>query len=179
MMLSEKRAGVALPRGWVRQSQTMPVRVDVVYSKAAHLGWTETITCPSCQQRWKAGVKVSGVGTGSAPYGVGREAARERAGIEAFSNASEEGERLIRLAKCPGCGHRQASGFSLMGVGGGFVLALFAGSVPGLLAERFKVMGLVSCVVIPGAWYAFARWDQQRNRAEADRRVVFERLPAS
>ncbi|MFO0599972.1 MAG: hypothetical protein U0228_31975 [Myxococcaceae bacterium] len=148
----------------------MPLRLDVVHTRSTTLGWTEELECPKCQRRWKAGVRVTGTGRGSANYGIGNQQARDRAGIEAFSNASEEGARLIRLAACPACGHRQGLGLSLVGVGGGFIVGLMAASIGALLPR----LALLACVLWPGVWFAVARWDQRRNQRLADARVVFE-----
>lgn len=151
------------------------------HERTSTLDWTEQVTCPKCKANWKAGVKVEATGQGVARYGIGNESAQERAGIAAFSNASEFGEQLIRLAKCPRCGHRREGSYSLgvSGLGLGFVVGiLISGAFAGVAdALNLPAGGCLSILVLPGTMAWFSRWKRGREFAEADQAVVFERLP--
>lgn len=157
----------------------MPIpRVDVVYRKTSALDWSEQVSCPKCNTRWKARVQVAASGTGAAAYGIGRDAAKDRAGIDAFTNASEAGERLIRLSKCPKCGHRRVGAVSLWGLAVGFVAGFLASGVFSLIGQGVHSNALagLGCLVGPVVMVWVARLVRQREFAEADASVVAEPL---
>ena len=81
----------------------MPARIDVVYSQESNIDWKEPVTCGSCRTQFVAQVRSRGEGSGRAVYGLGRGSAADRAGMEAFSAALEEGKTLVRLRRCPRC----------------------------------------------------------------------------
>jgi hypothetical protein len=107
----------------------MPARIDVVYSTTARLDWTEVVTCPHCGYRSKAGVVVANRGTGRAAYGIGQEAARDRAGINAFTGAVDGARLMLQRARCPKCQKR-------------------AGGVPWLAVKSFFLWSFVASVVL-------------------------------
>ncbi len=147
-----------------------------MYQRESALDWSEKVSCPKCNFTWKARVQVGGRGTGSAVYGVGRDSAKERAGIDAFSNASAEGERLIRLSKCPKCGHRRAGPVSFSGLALGFLAGfLVCGLVSGLAeAIHLPKVGALGCLVGPAVMIWVARYKRRAELAQADAHVVCE-----
>ncbi len=140
---------------------------DTLHTQTSRLDWSEVITCPGCRTKWKARVKVKASGTGRAHYGIGQEDAHDRAGVSAFSNASEAGAALIRRAKCPRCGQRSGGLFSLA------FQSIAITAVLGWLSYRWLPERLGGFLAVAGVlvitplliWYGLS---------QAERRVSFE-----
>ncbi|MHB8876976.1 MAG: hypothetical protein ACYC8T_25040 [Myxococcaceae bacterium] len=80
--------------------------INVRYTTRAALDWAEVVTCPHCGLKSRAGIAVVGVGSSKATLGIGRDEARERAGIGAFADAVGSAKSMIQRARCPKCGKR-------------------------------------------------------------------------
>jgi len=92
------------------------VRVNSAYTET-QLDWTEVITCPRCQAKWKGQVFARAHGRGktynayAAPDDNG---ALEAAGIDAFANAVDTGKAMLRRARCLRCRKRMGAVDSLV-----------------------------------------------------------------
>jgi DNA-directed RNA polymerase subunit RPC12/RpoP len=141
---------------------------DIVHRKTSSLDWTEVITCPHCGHVAKGRVHVSAEGRGNAHYGLFNDDAKERAGVDAFANASSKGEELLRRAKCAACGKRAAGagGAILSASGLGFLMAVFGFST---LGGGSLVLGVLMAIVLSPL---FAWWGAR----EADRTVSWEEV---
>lgn len=139
---------------------------DIVHRKTSSLDWTEVITCPHCGNVAKGRVHVSATGRGEAHYGLFNDDAKERAGVDAFQNASSRGEMLLRRAKCPACGKRGAGvgGSIASACGLGFLMAVFGFRE---LGGGSVVLGVLMAIVLAPV---FAWW----STSEADRKVSWE-----
>lgn len=141
---------------------------DIVHRKTSSLDWTEVITCPHCGHVAKGRVHVSAVGRGEAHYGLFNDDAKERAGVDAFANASSKGETLLRRAKCAACGKRGtgAGGAIASACGLGFLMAVFGFKSMG---GGSLVLGVLMAIVLSPL---FAWWGAR----EADRTVSWEEV---
>lgn len=161
-------------------------RVDAVYRDQSAITWKETISCQGCGTTFVASVLTVGHGTGRAVYGIGRQAASERAGMDSFINATEEGERLIRLKRCSRC--RKSLG-STTGVTVSTAIRTGVGAFflgPGLVfptqwgSEALQqVGGLLMCPAFFGVWFGLYRWQFGKRVDEADQRVRLEPVPGT
>ncbi|HEY8207379.1 MAG TPA: hypothetical protein VIG99_07860 [Myxococcaceae bacterium] len=115
----------------------MPPIFEKVYRRTAELDWTEVMTCPHCQAKWKGGVIAQGHGRDRTTYGFGEESAFENAGSDAFARAVDAGKTALLRARCPHC-HKRGGGVGSLVVKTvllyGFLVAVSAGSAR-LLAE--------------------------------------------
>lgn len=158
----------------------MPVYFGLRYEQKMELAWSEPFTCVHCGHRTKAGVTTIGTGSGRAPYAIGRDAAKERAGTEAFQSAVDAARELILLARCPSCGQRQGGltavavkflvGCAIVAGCIQFTASRLGGSRPGELLE-WPVGALV---LLYGGAVALAALLIRRRVQMADRGVRFE-----
>lgn len=123
---------------------TIPIYYEV-HHQTARLDWSEVVTCPHCQLRSKGGVVARGHGRGVAPYGIGAESSRERAGIDAFATAVDSARVMLRRARCPRCGKR-GSGVVWLAVKALLGWAILAGIfAQAAIALDFSVSRTLAC----------------------------------
>jgi hypothetical protein len=118
----------------------MPI-VETVYHRTTRLDWTQVVTCPHCQARWKGAVVARGYGRGRTTYGFGEESAQANAGTDAFASAVDSAKAMLERARCPRCGKRGGAIVSLV-----IKMALFYA----LLAALFIWVG--GSLARSGAW---------------------------
>jgi hypothetical protein len=155
----------------------MPVPyVGVKYSRTSNLDWSEQVTCPHCGLRSKASVRVVSTGTATAHYGVFRESAKERAGMNAFTGGVELARELLEHARCPTCAKRRggatwlwARGLFLWSFPAAAVFLFVRATTPDAESVQLPFLVLLGGGVI--AVTAFRVW---RRLALSDRAVYFE-----
>lgn len=150
--------------------------IDIHYETSTTLDWSEVVTCPHCGLKCRAGLAVTGTGTGKATWGIGQDAARERAGVGAFTDAVGTGRTLIRRARCPQCRKRPDSAavlavkvFAFWAVALGVTLKLLMPADPNITtSSKVGCVAFFCLLLVP-----LTVW---RMLASADSRVRFEEL---